>query len=255
MTNLIQSAAIILDEAAFSAQPVAQLSTQQVFSLEDAYIIQKASIDRRLDRGEKMVGYKLGFTSKAKMKQMGVHDLIWGRLTDKMDYKPGFDLAISDFIHPRAEPEIAFLIGKDINKPLDLGSVKDYIAGVSVAIEFIDSRYVNFKFSLEDVVADNCSSSGFCTGDWLPADTRIEDLPISLSIDGNVVEDGNSNAIMGNPWESAVEATRLVIANGETLKEGHILLAGAATPATFVERGQTVEAEADGLGKISINII
>lgn len=243
-----------LDQAAHSAKAVEQISTKLPLNLEEAYGIQSISMGRRYIRGEKWMGLKLGFTSKAKMEQMGVHDMIWGRLTDKMYYENGSDLPIDRFIHPRAEPEIAFRISKTIDQKITLENAKDYVDAVAVAIEIIDSRYENFKFSLEDVVADNCSSSGFTIGDWLPVDTQIQDIAMQLIIDGEPVQEGNSNAILGNPWESFVAAARLAKENGVILRTGAIILAGAATPAVYLKRGQKVEANAEGLGSVSLNV-
>lgn len=243
-----------LDQASFNAKATEQISNNQAINLEEAYAIQSISLGRRYIRGEQLLGLKLGFTSKAKMEQMGVHDMIWGRLTDKMFYKNGSELIINDFIHPRAEPEIAFRVSKTINEVINLENAKDYVDGLAVAIEIIDSRYENFKFSLEDVVADNCSSAGFTYGQWMPVETKIQDIPMQLIIDGETVQDGNSNAILGNPWESFVNAARLASENGEVLKVGSIILAGAATPAVYLKAGQKVEAQADGLGSISLRI-
>jgi 2-oxo-3-hexenedioate decarboxylase len=103
-----------LDHAATSATAIPQLSASVTISVEDAYEIQCLSIDRRIARGEKIVGLKLGFTSKAKMIQMGVDDMIWGRLTDQMTIEEGASIDLSGYVHPRIEPEVAFLI----NKPL-----------------------------------------------------------------------------------------------------------------------------------------
>lgn len=244
-----------LDLASFKAKATEQISNSTAINLEQAYAIQSISIARRYIRGEKLLGLKLGFTSKAKMEQMGVHDMIWGRLTDKMFYSNGSELVIKNFIHPRAEPEIAFRISKTIDQTITLTNAKDYVDGVAVAIEVIDSRYQNFKFSLEDVVADNCSSAGFTYGDWLPTDTNIQDIKMSLSFDGEEVEKGNSNAILGNPWESFVAAARLAQENGEVLKKGAIILAGAATSAVFIKQGQKIAAHADGLGQVSLQIV
>lgn len=244
-----------LDQASFHANATEQISNNQTINLEEAYAIQSISLARRYIRGEKLLGLKLGFTSKAKMEQMGVHDMIWGRLTDKMYYENGGQLQINDFIHPRAEPEIAFRVSKTINQLITLENAKDFVNGLAVAIEIIDSRYENFKFSLEDVVADNCSSAGFAYGAWMPASTKIQDIPMTLKFDNEVVEEGNSNAILGNPWESFVNAARLARENGEALKTGSIVLAGAATPAVYLKQGIKVEVLAEGLGSVSLQII
>jgi len=253
MTNY-QQLAETLDKAAFNATPVPQLSLSHTLNIEEAYAVQSISIARRYIRGEKRVGLKLGFTSKAKMEQMGVHDMIWGRLTDQMQYESGADLVIGNFIHPRAEPEIAFRISQTIEKNLTLENALQYIDGIAVAIEVIDSRYKNFKFSLEDVVADNCSSTGFTIGAWHPVNTNIRGIPMSLVIDGETVQSGNSDAILGNPLESLVNAARLALLNGEILKPGDIVLAGAATSAVYLKKGQTVVAIAEGLGEASLKV-
>lgn len=244
-----------LDTAALHAKPVTQISENQDFDLNAAYAIQSISMMRRYLRGEQRVGLKLGFTSKAKMEQMGVHDMIWGRLTDEMYYSDGDELKKSNYIHPRAEPEIAFFISKKVDKKITLDNAKEFVSAVAVAIEIIDSRYQNFKFSLEDVVADNCSSTAFVCGKKYPTDTKIQDIAMSLNVNGEPVQTGNSNAILGNPWESFVNAARLAKENGEILGEGDVILAGAATSAIYVEVGQRVSAQAEGLGEVSLNVI
>lgn len=243
-----------LDLASFNARATEQISNTHSLNLEEAYAVQSISLARRYIRGEKLLGLKLGFTSKAKMEQMGIHDMIWGRLTDKMYYENGSELAINNFIHPRAEPEIAFRISKEIDQKITLENAKNYVDGLAVAIEVIDSRYQNFKFSLEDVVADNCSSAGFTLGSWLPVETKIQDIRMTLKFDEAIEQEGNSNAILGNPWESFVNAARLAKDNGEVLKAGSIILAGAATPAVYLKSGIKVEAWAEGFGTVSLKI-
>jgi 2-oxo-3-hexenedioate decarboxylase len=250
-----QDIAAILDEAAKNAIATPQISLTQDISLEDAYDIQAKSIARRYERGEQLVGLKLGFTSKAKMEQMGVHDMIWGRLTNTMHFENAADIPKSKFIHPRAEPEIAFLIKEDITSPLTLENAADYIEGIAPALEIIDSRYENFKFSLEDVIADNCSSTGFVVGNWQEPDININDIIMELCVDDAVVHAGLSNAILGNPWESVVAAARLSLQYNEPLKKGMILLAGAATPAVFIQVGQRIEARVEGFEMLSFNVV
>lgn len=253
MTNYHQLAET-LDKAALQAIPVPQLSLSHRLNIEEAYAVQSISMARRYIRGEKKVGLKLGFTSKAKMEQMGVHDMIWGRLTDEMQCENGGELPFKSFIHPRAEPEIAFRVSQTIDQSLTLDNALQYIDGIAVAIEVIDSRYKNFKFSLEDVVADNCSSAAFVIGEWQPIDTNIRGVAMSLIVNGETVQSGNSDAILGNPFESLVNAARLALQNGEILKAGDIILAGAATPAVFLKENQTVVAIAEGLGEVSLRV-
>ena len=242
----------VLDQAAKNATAVAQISLTEQFSEDDAYEIQRLSLEERYARGEQFVGLKLGFTSFAKMEQMGVHDMIWGRLTDDMWFENGAGVAMDRFIHPRAEPEIAFLLKKDIDREIGLDEIPDYIEACAPAIEIIDSRYENFKFSLEDVIADNCSSTGFVLGAWQPLPESLNDRQISLSFDGEIKEEDSSNAILDNPYLSVCNATRLAVKYGQEFKAGGVLLAGAATPAVFIEKGKEITAKVAGLGSCSI---
>lgn len=250
----IQQLANTIDQAAHEAKAVPQLSINNNFSEAEAYAIQEASLQHRYDRGEKLVGIKMGFTSKAKMEQMGVHDMIWGRLTDAMYYENGGHFYKNKMIHPRAEPEICFRIKKAINRELSMEEAIDYVDGVAGAIEIIDSRYENFKFSLEDVIADNCSSAGFVIGDWKEPSANLKDLSISLNIDGKLVHEGSSNAILGDPWEAFVAATRLAAKYDQEIPAGFYVMAGAATPAVYLEEGQFVFVEVEGFGNIGISV-
>jgi 2-oxo-3-hexenedioate decarboxylase len=242
-----------LHQAAHQTKPIAQISLQHPLSLDEAYQVQKALIDLRLQEGETLIGLKMGFTSEAKMQQMGVHDLIWGRLTSAMLIPNNNTTARSMYIHPRVEPEICFRIAKDIPGELNETEVIDYVDAVATAIEIIDSRYENFKFSLEDVVADNCSSIGFVVGDWMPVQKNLNDLSMSLRIDENTVALGSSNDIMNNPWRSLAAATRLATQYGEPIKKGMYIMAGAATNAEFIQANQTASATVASLGEVTVS--
>lgn len=250
----IESLARTLDKAAYHADPVEQLSLSQKFDEPTAYAIQEELLICRYERGEKFVGLKLGFTSEAKMKQMGVHDLIWGRLTDRMLIEEGEALTLSEFCHPRVEPEICFLVKKDITRELTLEEAPEYIEAVAPALEVIDSRYKNFKFSLEDVIADNCSSAAFVVGEWQDAPADLTNLQMDLIIDGVVQESGSSSAILGNPWKSVTNASRLAAAHGQEFLAGSFLMAGAATGAVFLAPGQKVEVKVQTLGSTSFSV-
>ena len=250
----LKNLAKIVDDAALNAKPISQLSLNNQFSEKEAYEIQANSIARRYNRGEKLVGVKLGFTSKAKMEQMGVHDMIWGRLTDGMLIGQNSSLLLEKMIHPRAEPETCFLVKKEISKEIPLSEIKEYIYGVAGAIEVIDSRYENFKFSLEDVIADNCSSAGFVIGKWHNVDTPLEDLKMDLIINDEVVQSGSSNAILGNPWESVVAASRLCSKYDQIIRSGSYIMAGAATSAVYLEKNQIVKVEVATLGSVQFSI-
>ncbi len=238
-----------LDNAASNAKPVEQMAAKNNISLEDAYKIQRESIALRVQRGEIITGFKLGFTSKAKMEQMGVHDLIWGILTDAMIVEQNETIDIDRWIHPRAEPEIAFRVSEDITRALTLNDLPQYLDGMAPALEIIDSRYENFKFSLEDVVADNCSSTGYVINKWQDLGKDLSNLEMELIIDNEVIEKASSAAILDNPLQSVVALSRLASEAGVVIQKGHVILAGAATAAKFIEKNQSVTAKVESLGE------
>jgi 2-oxo-3-hexenedioate decarboxylase len=237
-----------VDEAARTASAIAQLSQEQAFSLEEAYEIQRLSIARRLQRSERLVGYKLGFTSKAKMVQMGVDDLIWGRLTDAMIIEEGGEISLADYVHPRVEPELCFLMKKPLAGTVTMLEALAAVEAIAPALEVIDSRYANFKFSLEDVVADNCSSSGFLVGAWQRPDIDISNRGMIMQVNGRDIGFGSSAAILGHPARSLLSAARCLGQAGESLQPGQVLMAGAATEATALQPEQNIQLQVDGMG-------
>ncbi|MBV1910708.1 MAG: fumarylacetoacetate hydrolase family protein [Kangiellaceae bacterium] len=243
-----------VDSAAHNAFAIPQLSSVTDLSLDQAYAIQKESVQRRINRGEKLLGIKMGFTSRAKAIQMGVDDLIFGKLTSSMLVEDGGSISLKDFVHPRVEPELAFLL----NKPLDgkSGMLEAYnaVEAVAPAIEIIDSRYQDFKFSLVDVVADNSSSSSFVLGPWQPKPKDPSNLGMILSFDGTPVEVGSTAAVMGNPIRSLVTAARMLSEIGERLEAGQVILTGGATAAVALTEGISVSAELESLGRVNFSV-
>ncbi len=253
MTDIQQLAGTV-DSAAREARAIAQLSAQSSFTLDDAYAIQKASIGLRLARGERRVGLKMGFTSRAKALQMGVSDLIWGRLTDRMIIEDGGSIDFARYVHPRVEPEIAFLLKAPLAGVVTPAQALSAVEAIAPAMELIDSRYENFKFSLVDVVADNSSSSGFVVGPWHRPDVDFSNLGMVLSFDGRPVQIGSSAAILGHPLRSLVAAARMAADGGERLEAGWIIMAGGATAAEALRPSLFVEAEVQHLGRVAFSV-
>jgi len=253
MSSLADMAAIV-DEAARTAAEIPQFSEKKVLGVEEAYAVQALSLQRRYARGEKRVGIKMGLTSRAKMVQVGVSDVIWGRLTDAMREEEGGVVSISRFVHPRVEPEIAFLMKEPLSGSVSAVEAMEAVGAVAPALEIIDSRYKAFKFDLGDVIADNSSSSGFLLGTWSDKSVDIANLGMVLSVDGKAMEIGSSAAILGHPVRSLVAAARMVAAAGEKLEAGDIVLAGGATAAIPLAVGQAVMLEVERLGTVAFNV-
>ncbi len=250
----IKELAAVVDEAAVKATAVTQLTAANTLSESDGYAIQVEAINRRLSRGEKRIGVKMGFTSRAKMVQMGVHDMIWGRLTDGMLVEDGGVVNLKDYIHPRCEPEVAFLLKKPLGVRVTPMEALAAVEAVAPAIEIIDSRYSDFKFTLADVVADNCSSAGLVVGPWASPAIDLANLGMVMSFDGRPAQLGTSAAILGHPLRSLVAAARLSAAAGEPLQAGWIVMAGGATAAEGLRPGVHVKLEVQSLGNVAFTV-
>lgn len=231
---------------------IPQLSLRTSFDLAAAYRIQARAIDARVEAGETGTGFKMGFTSKAKMAQMGVAELICGRLTSGMAIADGGTLDPATVIHPRIEPEVVFLLGRDLDPEESVESAVSAVEAVAAGLEIIDSRYADFKFSLADVVADNASSSGYVVGNWCPPEADLGNRGVVLDRDGVVIETGSTAAILGDPWRAFRSAVTLSRKYGVDLVAGDIVLAGAATAAAPFLPGTTVRATVAGLGTVSV---
>jgi 2-oxo-3-hexenedioate decarboxylase len=252
--SLLHELAGRLDEAATSATPIAQISADVSLTLAEAYTVQALSVARRVARGEPRIGMKMGFTSRAKMAQMGVHAMIWGRLTRAMAEEEGGVVKHGRYIHPRVEPEVAFLLKRRLAGRVTVPEALSAVEAVAPALELIDSRYRDFKFALADVVADNSSASSFVLGPWQSAATDVANLGIVLSLNGEPKQIGSTAAILGSPLRSLVAAAALVAEAGESLEPGAIVMAGGATAAEALAPGTRVLLETERLGRMSFEI-
>ncbi|MEV5575840.1 fumarylacetoacetate hydrolase family protein [Spirillospora sp. NPDC052269] len=243
----VRALAARLDEARRDGRAIGMLSASEPrLDVPAAYDVQRAGIELRRRRGERFAGVKMGFTSRAKMIQMGVDDVIWGQLTDRMLVESAAE--VSGLIHPRVEPEIVFLIGRDVTRPADVDTA---VAGIAVGYEILDSRYDGFKFTLPDVIADNASASGFGVGAW-HAPRDVANVGMVLEIDGRVVQTGSSAAILGDPIRALRAAARLATEAGIVLRAGDIVLAGAATAAVPLPKDAHVRVTGAGLGSVEV---
>ncbi|RKN18173.1 4-oxalocrotonate decarboxylase [Micromonospora musae] len=238
--------------AADTATATGQLAAETGLDVDAAYAAQTALLRRRLDRGERLVGLKMGLTSRAKMAQVGVDEVIWGRLTDVMRVPDGGTVDVGAYIHPRVEPEVAFLLDRLPAPGEPIGDFREAVRAVAPAIELIDSRYADFTFSLPDVIADNTSAASFVIGPWSPVPDGLENLGVLLEIDGRVAQVGSTAAILGDPRRALDEGIRLAGRHGVRLREGWVFLAGAATAAVPLRPGAHVRAVVEKLGTATL---
>lgn len=227
------------------------------YSLAQGYETQEELLRLHTADGARLVGRKMGMTSRAKMLQMKIDAPIHGFLTDRMAVAEGGSISLKGRIHPKVEPEIAFILGKELRGKPSVAEALSAVKGVVAALEIIDSRYENFDFQLPDVVADNCSSSGFVVGQKLvkPADLKgMDNLGIILELNGKPVQFGSSAAILGHPARSLVELVKILDAQGGFLPAGALVLAGGATAAVALSAGDHVRGVFEGLGSVEFRV-
>lgn len=220
-----------------------------------AYEVQDAVVQARVSSGSTVIGAKLGLTSAAKQKQMNVSEPLYGWLTDDMQLDTGETLVCSNYIQPRCEPEVAFLLGEDLAGPHVLAAhVLAATALVFPAIDILDSRYAGYKFTGPDVIADNSSCAGFVFGgrgiDPNGIDLRL--VGCAFEKNGVLLATAAGAAVLGHPAASVAWMIRRMASRGQGMKAGQIVMAGALTEAVAVAPGDSVVARFDRLGTVEI---
>lgn len=226
-------------------------------SVEEGYLVQQEIVKLKQEEGKRIVGPKMGLTSYAKMKQMGINEPIYGYVFDYMLVDNGGELRMREMIHPKVEAEIAFIIGEDIEGPGVTGAqVLARTEYVLPALEIIDSRFENFNFTLPDVVADNASTSRVVFGTSLKKPEQFElDLVGSiLSINGEIKELGAGAAVLGHPANSVAMLANMLSRKNGKVRKGDIILTGGITSAVMLKTGDYVSGKFDGLGEVSFTV-
>ncbi|MFH0178737.1 2-keto-4-pentenoate hydratase [Streptomyces cacaoi] len=255
-TPTIERAAAVLlkrEDSVVDGDPVTQ--EWPGLDLETAYAIQDETLRLRQARGETVVGVKLGLTSRAKQKRMGVDSPLTAWLTDAMVLPAGEPLPLERYIHPRAEPEIVFVLGQDLTGPgITAADALRAVECVRGGIEIIDSRYRDFRFTLPDVVADNASSAAFVTGPLARASVDLDATleQCALEVNDTVVDTATGAAVLGDPALALAFAANELAKRGHSLRAGWVVLTGGMTDAVPVEKGTTVAANFGSLGRVQV---
>ena len=223
--------------------------------VEAAYEVQNAVVQARVDGGAAIIGAKLGLTSLAKQKQMNVTEPLYGWLTDDMQLDTGDTLVCSNYIQPRCEPEVAFLLAEDLEGPHVLAAhVIAATALVFPAIDILDSRFAGYKFTGPDVIADNSSCAGFVFGGQ-GVDPRGIDLRLigcTFEKNGVLLATAAGAAVLGHPAAAVAWMVRRMAERGQGMRAGQVVMAGALTEAVAVAPGDTVVARFDRLGTVEL---
>lgn len=222
----------------------------------DAYEIQLINIRQRLAGGARVVGHKVGLSSKAMQQMMGVDEPDYGHLLGEMQVFEDVPVDTSKYLYPRVEVEVGFVLGKDLpGAECTEADVLDATVAYAPAIELIDTRIKEWKIALCDTIADNASSAGWVLGPERvdPTLLDIQKIDATLTRNGEVVAEGRSDAVLGDPTIAVAWLARKVASFGVRLKAGDIVLPGSCTRAIDARPGDAFHAEFAGLGSVRLN--
>jgi 2-keto-4-pentenoate hydratase len=251
----IQAAALALRQSRASRKAIAPISgTHGIAGLEASYAVAELNTQARLAEGRRIVGLKVGLTSKVVQLQLGVDQPDFGVLFDDMEFLNGQDVPVSILIQPKVEAEVAFIVGQDLQSQAP--SWGEFLGSLSYALpalEIVDSAIIDWKISLVDTVADNASSGLFVLGDQPVAvgDVSLGEIGMHMRKNGQTVSVGTGAACLGHPLRAAYWLARTMAARGQPLRAGQVILSGALGPMVPVEVGDLVQAEFGELGSVS----
>ena len=242
-----------LAKAAADRTPIAPLS-DELPGLDAAagYAIQALA----REQAGPLAGWKLGVTSRAKQAQAGIHEPVRGFLTRSNALDLGEPLVTGELIQPRAEPEIVFILGRDLSGPaVTAADVLAATDGVATGIEILDSRYRDYRFTMPDVIADNTSAGRFVVGAPVPPDgIDLRLAGVVFELGGEVAGTAAGAAALGHPAAAVAWLARSLAAAGEGLRAGQVVLSGGLTAAVPVRPRDVVVASIDRLGVVELAV-
>jgi 2-keto-4-pentenoate hydratase len=246
-----------LAQAERSRVPIAPLtSAYRDIDVVDAYEIQLINIRQRVAEGARVLGHKVGLSSLAMQQMMGVDEPDYGHLLDEMQVFEDTPVQAGRYLYPRVEVEVGFILAADLP---GAGCTEDDVLAATEAlvpsIELIDTRITDWKIALCDTIADNASSAGFVLGEARvsPADVDVKAIDAVLTRNGEVVAEGRSDAVLGNPVTAVAWLSRKVESFGVRLRKGDIVLPGSCTRAIDVHAGDEFVADFAGLGSVGLS--
>lgn len=251
----LTAAAKSLWEAEATRAAVAPLTESRPLGIADAYRVQLANADKRLATGERLVGYKIGLTSAAARRDLGIDHPDVGHLFASMLVSEEAGIPAGRLIQPLTEAEIAFVFGREISGPgVTWWQAARAIDSVLPALEIVDSRIKDWRIKAADTVADNASSARFVLGSrQLPLHAfDLADEGMALWKNGDVEGTGSGAAVMGNPLEAVAVAINELATLGRSIKAGDVILSGAMSRMLPARPGDWFRAEFRRLGAVSV---
>jgi 2-keto-4-pentenoate hydratase len=225
--------------------------------VDGAYIVQTLNTDFWINQGRRVVGHKIGLTSVAVQRQLGLDQPDFGVLFEDMEIASGGMLDPSRLIQPKVEAEVSLILARDVTAPNATPSeVMAATDCATVAIEIVDSRIADWRISLADTVADNGSSAFFVLGDERKDLLHLDlyTCGMVLEIDGAVASVGAGAACLGHPLNAATWLARTLAQRGRPLRAGEVILTGALGPMAPLLPGSEIRAMVGGLGSVGFSV-
>jgi 2-oxopent-4-enoate/cis-2-oxohex-4-enoate hydratase len=253
--ELRQAAAAVLWEADQTKVPIAPLTeTWPELDVVDAYEIQRANIRRRLEAGARVRGHKVGLSAKAMQDMLGVHEPDYGHLLDDMFCYEHDTIPMARFCQPRAEIEVAFVLGRPLEGPgVTVADVVRATDHVLPSIEIVDSRVRDWKIKIQDTVADNGSAAAFVLGDNAVDPRRVDLVTVGMVLEknGEVIGTGAGAASLGNPVNAVTWLANKLGGFGISLKAGEVILSGSLSIMFPIQAGDSLRMRLGGVGSVS----
>ncbi len=254
----IAEAAAALAGAEASRQPIAPLTNRYPeMTAEQAYAIQRVNISAKIGEGAGLTGWKVGLTSKAMQQMFNVGSPDFGQLLDYMCLEDGASISRDFLIQPRIEPEIAFVLARDLKGPdVTRDDVLAATAYVSPALEVIDSRIADWKIRLADTIADNASCGRIVLGAARvgPRDLDLELIGMNFRRDGELLSSATGAAVLGHPANAVAWLANTIGGFGEGLRAGQVIMPGSLVGAVNADPGSVYRAEFDRLGSVTVRV-
>lgn len=231
------------------------------YGADEGYLIQQELVRLLLADGDRVVGYKVGLTSKPMQRLLGMDSPDYGPVLASTVYPDGADVPLSRFIQPKLEAELVFVLGGSLMGPgVSVTDAARAVAGVAAAVEIVDSRIVDWRIGLADTIADLASNGAVATSSRLvplsgldTMDTRL--IGMVLTRNGELVDTGAGAAALGDPLRVVAWLANTLGEVGVALEPGHLIMTGALHAAVAMAAGDVFRAEFDQLGPVTVRVV
>jgi len=261
--NIIQAAKILFEHKLNRTGLDELYSDFKPRNIKDAYLIQdELKINYLTLSNNNCLGKKVGCTNIQAQQQVGINEPFYGNLFTRFSSENKVTLKSKNFFQPWIEPEIGIRIKEDINiakAPFDFNDINYLFDGIVCSIEIVDFRFTNSidKIGINNLISTNGASDFWIKGnDIFQIDSvDLDNLPVFLEINNDIVAEGNTNNVLNNPFNSALWIINLLAKKGEIMLKGQYISTGSCTKAVKIENKQNIKADFGSLGTIELKYV